>query len=58
MPICPMFPPWSTGAEMRVAETRAVNRALRTAYGFGLCTVEKIVVPNRSSLPFEVRSLR
>src|SRR2546430_17489430 len=28
------------GAEMRVAETRAVNRALRTAYGIGLCSVE------------------
>ena len=25
------------GAEMRVAETRAVNRALRKAYGIGLC---------------------
>jgi hypothetical protein len=34
-------PPWSTGAEMRVAETRAVNRALRTAYGIGLCSVEE-----------------
>ena len=28
------------GAEMRVAETRAVNRALRKAYGIGLCSVE------------------
>jgi hypothetical protein len=27
------------GAEMRVAETRAVNRALRKAYGIGLCSV-------------------
>src|SRR5437016_4037417 len=26
------------GAEMRVAETRAVNRALRKAYGIGLCS--------------------
>jgi hypothetical protein len=25
------------GAEMRIAETRAVNRALRKAYGIGLC---------------------
>jgi hypothetical protein len=25
------------GAEMRVAETRAVNRALRKAYGIGIC---------------------
>ena len=30
------------GAEMRVAETRAVNRALRKAYGVGLCSVEEI----------------
>ena len=28
------------GAEMRVAETRAVNRALRKAYGIGICSVE------------------
>src|SRR5262249_53188256 len=26
------------GAEMRVAETRAVNRALRKAYGIGICS--------------------
>jgi len=30
------------GAELRVAETRAVNRALRKAYGIGLCSVEEI----------------
>src|SRR5208337_5454034 len=29
------------GAEMRVAETRAVNLALRKAYGIGLCSVEE-----------------
>jgi len=29
------------GAEMRVAETRAVNRALRKAYGIGICSVEE-----------------
>ena len=35
------------GAEMRVAETRAVNRALRKAYGIGLCSVEEIgTIPN------------
>ena len=35
------------GAEMRVAETRAVNRALRKAYGIGLCSVEEIgAIPN------------
>jgi hypothetical protein len=27
---------------MRVAETRAVNRALRKAYGVGLCSVEEL----------------
>jgi hypothetical protein len=30
------------GAEMRVAETRAVNRALRKAYGIGVCSVEEL----------------
>jgi hypothetical protein len=30
------------GAEMRVAETRAVNRALRKAYGIGTCSVEEL----------------
>jgi hypothetical protein len=30
------------GAEMRVAETRAVNRALRKAYGIGNCSVEEL----------------
>jgi hypothetical protein len=29
-------------AEMRVAETRAVNRALRKVYGIGICSVEEI----------------
>jgi hypothetical protein len=40
------------GAEMRVAETRAVNRALRKAYGIGLCSVEELGTfssPARSS---------
>ena len=32
------------GAEMRIAETRAVNRALRKAYGIGLCSVEELGV--------------
>ena len=31
------------GAEIRIAETRAVNRALRKAYGIGICSVEEIV---------------
>ena len=43
------------GAEMRVAETRAVNRALRKAYGIGLCSVEELGpqdprCPNRPNL--------
>jgi hypothetical protein len=38
------------GAEMRIAETRAVNRALRKAYGIGLCSVEELGAP-RSSGP-------
>jgi hypothetical protein len=40
------------GAEMRVAETRAVNRALRKAYGIGICSVEEIgssIEPPQSS---------
>jgi len=34
--------PMVRGAEMRVAETRAVNRALRKAYGIGICSVEEM----------------
>jgi hypothetical protein len=30
------------GAELRMAETRAVDRALRKAYGIGLCSVEEL----------------
>ncbi len=41
--------PLVRGAEMRVAETRAVNRALRKAYGIGLCSVEEIGSLSRSS---------
>jgi hypothetical protein len=39
------------GAEMRVAETRAVNRALRKAYGIGLCSVEELGWSPRSNTP-------
>ncbi len=43
------------GAEMRVAETRAVNRALRKAYGIGLCSVEELGAlssqPRPSTIP-------
>jgi hypothetical protein len=37
------------GAEMRVAETRAVNRALRKAYGIGLCSVEELGGSSKSA---------
>ena len=37
-----MFPQRVRGAEMRMAETRAVNRALRKAYGVGICSIEEI----------------
>jgi len=37
------------GAEMRVAETRAVNRALRKAYGIGVCSVEELAAFSGSS---------
>jgi hypothetical protein len=45
--------PLVRGAEMRVAETRAVNRALRKAYGIGLCSVEEL--GHLSSTPELVR---
>jgi hypothetical protein len=39
------------GAELRIAETRAVNRALRKAYGIGLCSVEELGLLSGSSAP-------
>jgi hypothetical protein len=43
------------GAELRIAETRAVNRALRKAYGIGLCSVEELGAfsspPRSNTLP-------
>jgi hypothetical protein len=39
------------GAEMRVAETRAVNRALRKAYGIGLCSLEELGPQPSSAKP-------
>jgi hypothetical protein len=33
------------GCELRIAETRAVNRALRKAYGIGLCSIEELGSP-------------
>jgi hypothetical protein len=43
--------PLVRGAEMRVAETRAVNRALRKAYGIGLCSVEELRYLTSNSEP-------
>ena len=46
------------GAEMRIAETRAVNRALRKAYGIGICSVEEIgslAEPTQSSRESQTR---
>ena len=39
------------GSEMRVAETRAVNRALRKAYGIALCSVEELGWPSGTPSP-------
>jgi len=50
--------PLVRGAEMRVAETRAVNRALRKAYGIGICSVEEIgSLPARNQPEPNVRKL-
>ena len=38
---------------MRVAETRAVNRALRKAYGIGLCSVEELGSLSGAQRPLE-----
>jgi hypothetical protein len=46
--------PLVRGAEMRVAETRAVNRALRKAYGIGICSVEEIGTLPRETEPSPV----
>jgi len=43
--------PLVRGAEMRVAETRAVNRALRKAYGIGLCSVEELGLFSAPQVP-------
>jgi hypothetical protein len=44
------------GAEMRIAETRAVNRALRKAYGIGLCSVEELGTFSSAPRPAAVSS--
>ena len=43
-------------AEMRMAETRAVNRALRKAYGIALCSLEEL--PPWALTPEQVPQLR
>jgi hypothetical protein len=43
--------PLVRGSELRIAETRAVNRALRKAYGIGLCSVEELRYLTPSSEP-------
>jgi len=52
--------PLVRGAEMRVAETRAVNRALRKAYGIGLCSVEELgsfaAPPKPPAVPLQANS--
>ena len=45
------------GAEMRVAETRAVNRALRKAYGIGICSIEEIGSLVEPQFPRESKKL-
>lgn len=47
--------PLGRGAEMRIAETRAVNRALRKAYGIGLCSVEELGWEPKTYSPSEPR---
>ena len=42
---------------MRVAETRAVNRALRKAYGIGLCSVEELGYLSSAPQPFTKKSV-
>jgi hypothetical protein len=38
------------GAELRIAETRAVNRALRKAYGIGISSVEELGSPRATGV--------
>jgi hypothetical protein len=48
------------GAELRIAETRAVNRALRKAYGIGICSVEELgesATSNRDPDPYRWASV-
>src|SRR6202043_3546321 len=47
--------PLVRGAELRIAETRAVNRALRKAYGIGLCSVEELGSFSAPQMPLAAR---
>jgi hypothetical protein len=42
---------------MRIAETRAVNRALRKAYGIGICSVEELGSIGRAHSQQEIRKI-
>jgi hypothetical protein len=44
------------GSELRIAETRAVNRALRKAYGIGICSVEELGSVANHSAPGRPRA--
>jgi len=45
------------GAEMRVAETRAVDRAIRAAYAIGICSIEEIGAIAEPQSPREAKKL-
>ncbi|HZC24839.1 MAG TPA: hypothetical protein VE866_15985, partial [Candidatus Binatia bacterium] len=46
------------GAEMRIAETRAVDRALREAFGVGICSIEEIgATPEPSRVSAESKKM-
>jgi hypothetical protein len=45
------------GCELRIAETRATARALRKAYGIGLCSVEELNLLPSSDLPPRTRKV-
>ena len=49
--------PAMRGAELRIAETRAVNRALRKAYGIGVCSIEEIGSAPRPEPPAKLLQL-
>jgi hypothetical protein len=45
------------GAELRIAESRAVCRALRKAYGIGICSVEELGSTEKAQSNLESRKL-